>query len=57
MTQLYFATDPVFAGDPDRNYARDPLVRSRELVRPVTLSGDPQEIRANVTFEVVLELV
>lgn len=55
ITQLYFATDPVFEGDPDRNYARDPLIRSRELVRPVTISGDPKAIRANVNFELVLE--
>jgi protocatechuate 3,4-dioxygenase beta subunit len=55
ITQLYFATDPVFEGDPDRNYTRDPLIRSRELVRPVTLSGDPKEIHANVNFELVLE--
>src|SRR5262249_22125232 len=25
-TQLYFATDPVFEGDPQRNYTRDPLI-------------------------------
>jgi protocatechuate 3,4-dioxygenase beta subunit len=55
ITQLYFATDPVFEGDPERNYSRDPLILSRELVRPVTLSGDPKAIRANVTFETVLE--
>jgi protocatechuate 3,4-dioxygenase beta subunit len=55
ITQLYFATDPVFEGDPDRNYMRDPLVLSRELVRPVTLTGDPKAVQANVTFEVVLE--
>ena len=55
ITQLYFATDPVFEGDPDRNYSRDPLVMSRELVRPVTLSGDPKAIQANVNFEVVLD--
>ena len=55
ITQLYFATDPVFEGDPDRNYARDPLVMSRELVRPVTLSGDPKAVQANVAFDVVLE--
>jgi protocatechuate 3,4-dioxygenase beta subunit len=54
-TQLYFATDPVFEGDPDRNYHRDPLVHSRELVRPVTLAGDPKDIGAAVNFEVVLE--
>jgi protocatechuate 3,4-dioxygenase beta subunit len=55
ITQLYFATDPVFEGDPERNYGRDPLVMSRELVRPVTLSGDPKAIQANVAFELVLE--
>jgi len=55
ITQLYFATDPVFEGDPDRNYSREPLIMSRELVRPVTLTGDPKAIQANVTFELVLE--
>jgi protocatechuate 3,4-dioxygenase beta subunit len=55
ITQLYFATDPVFEGDPDRNYTKDPLVLSRELVRPVTLAGDPKAIQANVIFEPVLE--
>ena len=55
ITQLYFATDPVFEGNPDRNYARDPLVLSRDLVRPVTLSGEPKEIQAHVNFELVLE--
>ncbi len=54
-TQLYFATDPVFEGDPDKNYTRDPLVTSRELVRPVTLVGDPKQIHAAVQFELVLE--
>ncbi len=55
VTQLYFATDPVFEGNPDQNYSRDPLVMSRELVRPVTLTGDPKAIQANVAFDVVLE--
>jgi protocatechuate 3,4-dioxygenase beta subunit len=55
VTQLYFATDPVFEGDPDRNYARDPLVLSRDLVRPVTLIGDPKEIQAHVDFDLALE--
>ncbi len=55
ITQLYFATDPVFEGDPDKNFAKDPLVLSRELVRPVMLTGDPKAIKANVAFELVLE--
>lgn len=55
ITQLYFATDPVFEGAPDKNFSKDPLVLSRELVRAVTLSGDPKAVKANVTFELVLE--
>ncbi len=55
VTQLYFATDPVFEGDPEKNFTRDPLITSRELVRPVVLLGDPKDIRAAVQFELVLE--
>ena|SRR5215472_6524447 len=54
-TQLYFATDPVFEGDPQHNYTRDPLIQSIELVRPVTLAGDPKDIHALVNFEIVME--
>jgi len=57
VTQLYFATDPVFDGDPDHNFGRDPLIHSLELVRPVVLAGDPHEIQAVVRFELVLELL
>jgi len=52
---LYFATDPVFEGDPVHNFSRDPLIMSSELVRPVILSGDPKAIQAKVNFELVLE--
>jgi protocatechuate 3,4-dioxygenase beta subunit len=55
VTQLYFATDPVFKGDPDKNFDADPLVQTRELVRPVLLTGDPGMPMAAVTFELVLE--
>jgi protocatechuate 3,4-dioxygenase beta subunit len=55
ITQLYFATDSVFEGDPDRNYSRDPVIQSRELVRPVLLTARAQETVAAVTFELVLE--
>ena len=54
-TQLYFASDPVFEGDPDRNYTKDPLIQNRDLVRPVVIGGDPKASRALVTFEIVLE--
>ncbi len=55
VTQLYFATDPAFEGDPDKNYVKDPIVQSRELIRPVTIAGDPGAPRALVTFELCLE--
>ena len=55
VTQLYFATDPVFDGDPDKNFTRDPLIVSRELVRPVVLTGDPKIMHAAVNFELCLE--
>lgn len=55
ITQLYFATDPVFDGDPDKNYKRDPLIGSRELVRPVVIKGDPKQIIAAVNFDLVME--
>jgi protocatechuate 3,4-dioxygenase beta subunit len=53
VTQLYFATDPAFAGDPDQNFSRDPVLEDRRLIRPVTLadSGGP---RASVVFDTVL---
>jgi protocatechuate 3,4-dioxygenase beta subunit len=55
VTQLYFATDPAFSGDPDRNYAKDPILMSRELIRPVEIAGDPGAPVARVAFELVLE--
>ncbi len=53
VTQLYFATDPAFAGDPDQNWRKDPILEDRRLIRPVTLedSGGP---RAAVVFDTVL---
>ena len=56
VTQLFFATDQVFEGDPDKNFIRDPLITSRELIRPVTMSGEnPKALAASVTFDLVLE--
>jgi len=55
ITQLYFATDPVFEGDPDKNFTKDPLIQSRELIRPVRIAGDPKEMYAAVSFELCLE--
>ena len=54
-TQLYFASDEVFEGNPDKNFKKDPLVTSRALVRPVALTGTPAKGLAKVEFELVLE--
>lgn len=53
VTQLYFATDPAFAGDPDHNFSKDPVLEDRRLIRPVTLgeAGGPQAV---VVFDTVL---
>jgi len=53
-TQLYFSSDPVFDGDPDKNFSRDPLITSRELIRPVMLKEDQEKLIAVVNFEIVL---
>ena len=45
----------AFEGNPNKNYNKDPLILSRELVRPVTLTGDPKEVQARVTFDIVAE--
>jgi protocatechuate 3,4-dioxygenase beta subunit len=54
VTQMYFATDPVFEGDPAKNFAKDPLVENPGLIRPVTLGETGNAPLAMVTFETVL---
>ena len=54
-TQLYFATDEVFEGKPEKLYTKDPLITSVSLVRPVRLAGPPDKVTASVEFELVLE--
>jgi protocatechuate 3,4-dioxygenase beta subunit len=55
VTQVYFATDPFFDGDPDKNYAKNGIVRNRDLVRPVRLYEGPEAPHAAVTMDIVLE--
>ena len=47
--------DPVFDGDPKKNFSRDPLITSVELVRPVMIKGDPKDMIVAVNFDIVLE--
>jgi protocatechuate 3,4-dioxygenase beta subunit len=55
ITQLYFATDPYFEGDPDRNYGKGSIVGNRDLIRPVMLFEQPGTAHAAVTFDLCLE--
>lgn len=57
VTQLYFATDPAFEGDPQKNYSRDPLIQTPELIRPVMLTDDPKQVHAKVRFDVCMEVL
>jgi protocatechuate 3,4-dioxygenase beta subunit len=54
VTQVYFATDPFFEGDPDKNYQKRNIVHTRELVRPVSLY-EKGAAHASVAFDIVLE--
>ena len=55
ITQLYFATDPFFEGDPDKNYKKRSIVGNRELIRPVMLFERPGAAHAGVSFDICLE--
>jgi protocatechuate 3,4-dioxygenase beta subunit len=55
VTQLYFATDPVFEGDVARNFARDPLIGDPALVRPVALRESGAGAVAECRFDIVVE--
>ena len=55
ITQAYFATDPFFDGDPDKNFKKRNIVSSRELIRPVSLYEGPGPARAAIQFDICLE--
>ncbi|HEY7161414.1 MAG TPA: hypothetical protein VH815_09140 [Acidobacteriota bacterium] len=35
ITQLYFSSDPMFEGNPEKNYHKDPIISDPSLIRPV----------------------
>lgn len=53
VTQLYFADDPFFGGDPGKNYSRDSLV-DRELIRPVAFTEMNNRRQSSVVFDICL---
>lgn len=55
VTQLYFATDPFFDGDPDKNFNKRGVVSNRDTIRPVTLLDENSAPRSVVTFDLILE--
>ncbi|MBI2686596.1 MAG: hypothetical protein HYX27_09795 [Acidobacteria bacterium] len=55
ITQAYFATDPFFEGDPDKNFKKRGIVGNKELIRPVALYEGPGASRAAITFDIILE--
>ena len=55
ITQLYFATDPYFEGNPDKNFHKGGIVDNRELVKPVMLFEAPGAAHATVQFDLCLE--
>ena len=55
ITQAYFATDPFFEGNPDKNFGKRSIVSHRDLVRTVTLIEAPGTPRAAITFDICLE--
>lgn len=55
VTQLYFATDPFFEGDPDKHYKKRGVVSNRESIRPVALLDENTAPRSTVMFDLILE--
>lgn len=55
VVQAYFATDPFFEGDPDKNYSKQGVVQNREHVRLVTLSEVNGTAFAAINFDIVLQ--
>jgi protocatechuate 3,4-dioxygenase beta subunit len=53
ITQVYFATDPFFEGNPEKNWNKRGIAANKELVLPVKLyeTGPSTE----VTFDIILE--
>ena len=62
ITQAYFATDPFFEGNPDKNWKKRNIAQHKELILPVKLfeggtDASPAPAHAEITFDIVLEKV
>jgi len=54
ITQAYFATDPFFEGNVDKNYGKSQIVGNRDLVRTVKLF-EQGAIHAEINFDIIME--
>lgn len=62
VTQNYFATDPFFEGNPDKNWHKNHIAGHRELILPVKLfeggtGSGAAGPHAEITFDIILEKV
>lgn len=61
VTQAYFATDPYFEGDVNKNWSKGHIAEHKELIVPVRLfeggAGPSEPAHAEIVFEIVLEKV
>lgn len=59
ITQAYFATDPFFEGDIEKNWNKRGIADHKDLILPVKLfeggAGPSQPAHAEITFDIVLE--
>jgi protocatechuate 3,4-dioxygenase beta subunit len=55
VTQLYFATDSMFDGDPDKNFGKKDRLVDRDLVMPVTIDSKDKSSLVSVKFNICLE--
>lgn len=61
VTESYFATDPFFEGNIDKNWNKDGIVEHKEMILPVSLfedaSAQSQSLHAEITLDIVLKKV
>ncbi|MEP6535945.1 MAG: hypothetical protein ABJF23_11540 [Bryobacteraceae bacterium] len=59
ITQAYFATDPFFEGDIEKNWHKKNIADHKELIMPVKLfeggAGPEQPPHAEITFDIILQ--
>lgn len=59
VTESYFATDPFFEGNIDKNWNKDGIADHKEMILPVRLfedaSAQTESVHAEITLDIILE--